>query len=161
MQTNAINETGLLAVSLNNRLEAAATHPSIVIQSNGPFSQLQEHLMTTTATVSNSRQPLAIGDQVIESIRSTLNPPSVSPIEQVPGQQHLIEDALAISNGEIGSTELNRNNFLNGYIIWPQAVSGKTQKDSLILSYLEADKIQYKKSEMVTNDQHFYNSKLT
>lgn len=156
MHTNGIHEPGLLAVSLDNRLDATA-HPSIVIQPSGPFGQPSEPLMI--ANMSNHHSTLVpSSDQVIESVRSTLNPPSVSPIEQV-ARQHLVEDApLSMSNVDNSSTEPNRNSFLNGYIIWPQT---KTQKDGLILSYLEADKIQYKKSELVTNDQHYYNSKST
>lgn len=91
----------------------------------------------------------------VDFIRSTLNPPSSSSDVHAPYQHP--EDVLKISIPEHSSpSESNRNNYLNGYIIWPQKMSPKNRKENLILSYLDSDKHLYKQSEIAGTEQHYF-----
>lgn len=150
---DCIGEPGSLVVSIDHQWESAPNSQSVVIQHNESLSHQQP--LTPVNNVQAHSLQSSPSDNV-DSIRSTLNPPSSCSVVQVPYQQHP-EDVLKISIPERSSpNESNRNNYLNGYIIWPQKMSPKNRKENLILSYLDSDKHLYKQSEIAGTDQHYF-----
>ena len=149
---NCIRAPGSLVVSVDHQWETAPNSHSIVIQHNGSLSH--EQPLTPVNSVQTHSLQSSPSDNV-DSIRPILNPPSSSSVVQAPYQHP--EDVLKISIPErCSSNESNRNNYLNGYIIWPQKMSPKNRKENLILSYLDSDKHLYKQSEIAGTDQHYF-----
>ncbi|XP_046657851.1 neuronal PAS domain-containing protein 2-like [Daphnia pulicaria] len=154
---DCIGAPGSLVVSIDHQWESAPNSQSVVIQHNESLSHQQP--LTPVNNVQAHSLQSSPSDNV-DSIRSTLNPPSSCSVVQVPYQQHP-EDVLKISIPERSSpNESNRNNYLNGYIIWPQKMSPKNRKENLILSYLDSDKHLYKQSEIAGTDQHYFPGEL-
>ena len=150
---DSIRAPGSLVVSIDHQWESAPNSQSIGIQHNESLISHQQPLTPVNNVQSHSLQSSPSDN--VDSIRPTLNPPSSCSVVQVPYQQP--EDVLKISIPERSSpNESNRNNYLNGYIIWPQKMSPKNRKENLILSYLDSDKHLYKQSEITGTDQHYF-----
>ena len=147
---DCIRAPGSLVVSIDHQWETASNSQSISIQHNGSLSHEQP---LTPVNQAHSLQSSPSDN--VDFIRSTLNPPSSTSDVHAPYQHP--EDDLKISIPEHSSpSESNRNNYLNGYIIWPQKMSPKNRKDNLILSYLDSDKHLYKQSEIAGTEQHYF-----
>ena len=133
---------GSLAVSIDRQQwnlgnQTVPHSQSIIIPHNGLHS-----LAVPTISALTLQSSTTSDSGVVEPLR----PAAVSP-----GRQQ--ETALQISTAENNSSsftgESNRNNCINGYIIWPRKMSPIAHKDNLLLNYLEnSEKHAFKQSDI-------------